>query len=123
MAGLRSAIGNLSDAVGGEMDLSPQIRPVFDLTEAKQAAKDVGNMFKRPSLTVGASYSNATNASDGYTRNTTTRDDSDDATATAASSVSYTQNNYSPKALTPSEIYRQTKNQLSVTKGALAANA
>jgi tape measure domain-containing protein len=117
-----SSISKMANSVRGEMDLSPRIRPVFDLTEAKKAAGEVGKMFKKPTIAVGTSYSAATNASDGYTRNTSTRDDTPP-TAPAAAPVNYTQNNYSPKALTPAEIYRQTKNQLSVTKGALAENA
>jgi hypothetical protein len=31
--------------------------------------------------------------------------------------ISFTQNNYSPKALSRLDIYRQTKNQISVMKG------
>ena len=38
-------------------------------------------------------------------------------------SVSFTQNNYSPKALSRIDIYRQTKNQVSMMKGVVAANA
>jgi len=34
--------------------------------------------------------------------------------------VSFTQNNYSPKALSSTDIYRQTNNQLSRARGALA---
>jgi len=30
--------------------------------------------------------------------------------------LNYTQNNYSPKSLTPAEVYRQTNNQLSTVK-------
>jgi hypothetical protein len=47
------------------------------------------------------------------------RGDDDNPDPRPFGSVNYTQNNYSPKALTNAEIYRQTKNQLSTAKGAL----
>ena len=42
------------------------------------------------------------------------------AAAPGGTSVKFEQNNYSPEALTEIEIYRQTKNQLSQLKSALA---
>ena len=41
--------------------------------------------------------------------------------ATAPVNVTYTQNNYSPKALSRTEIYRQTQNQLSTIEGAISS--
>ena len=35
---------------------------------------------------------------------------------------SFTQNNYSPKALSKTEVYRQTKNQFSMAKEAIKAH-
>ena len=40
--------------------------------------------------------------------------------ASGGAAVKFEQNNYSPEALTEVEIYRQTKNQLSQLKSALA---
>jgi hypothetical protein len=37
----------------------------------------------------------------------------------SVTNLNYTQNNNSPKALSPKEIYRGTKSQLAVVKGAL----
>jgi len=42
------------------------------------------------------------------------------AAVAGGSIVKFEQNNFSPKALTEVEIYRQTKNQLSQAKSALA---
>jgi hypothetical protein len=38
---------------------------------------------------------------------------------TSGNTYQFTQNNYSPKALSRAEIYRQTKNQFAAMKGAL----
>ncbi|HEX4503218.1 MAG TPA: hypothetical protein VH187_18950, partial [Scandinavium sp.] len=43
-----------------------------------------------------------------------------DATGQPPATITYQQNNYSPESLTEIEIYRQTKNQLSQLKTALA---
>ena len=42
------------------------------------------------------------------------------ATPSTGNTVNFTQNNYSPKALSRIDIYRQTKNQVSMLKGATA---
>ena len=45
------------------------------------------------------------------------RDTKEDGTPSVGNSYSFVQNNYSPKALSRIDIYRQTKNQFSALKG------
>jgi tape measure domain-containing protein len=118
---VRSTIASLSSTISSEMDLSPTISPVLDLSKVKQGAGTLGRIMTATPLSVAASYSSATAAADGVSNNTTTTVDG--APATNGALVSYTQNNYSPKALSTADIYRGTKNQLSTAREAVAANA
>lgn len=119
---LKMSLSNVSGVISSEMDMTPQIRPVLDLTDVKKEASKVGSLFPTKSIVVGVTKISAVNASDGFDRNRRPGPDDDvqgrpfDGTPP----VTFNQYNTSPKALTPAEIYRQTKNQLSVAKGALA---
>lgn len=117
---VRATLVGLSSDLGSVMDLRPTITPVVDLTKLKQSAGQLGRIMTTNPLSVAASYSSATAASSGITNNTTTT------TGTSPDNgalVSYTQNNYSPKALSTADIYRNTKNQLSTAREAVSANA
>jgi hypothetical protein len=118
---VRGTLAGLSATISSEMDLSPTISPVLDLSKVKQGAGTLGRIMTATPLSVAASYSSATAAADGVSNNTTTTVDGTPATNSAL--VSYTQNNYSPKALSTADIYRGTKNQLSTAREAVAANA
>jgi hypothetical protein len=115
---MSKTIAGMSDLIGTNVDMTPRITPVLDLSDIKKNAGQIGSMLGSASVNVGSTYSNAVNASAGYTENKS-------AVATtstgskAPAGVSFVQNNYSPKALTPVEIYRQTKNQLSQARGVL----
>lgn len=123
----KSAIKALQDSLskyGGEtmlgIDENPVITPVFDLSQLKAGASAINGMLSTPKLDVDGMRGMAT----------ATRDDiqhSDDDRMEAYSNqapIQFTQINNSPKALSNAEIYRRTKNQLSVAKGALTtANA
>jgi len=104
---------------GSSMDLQPTIRPILDLSGVK---KDADGIYKilpvDGSISVGTTYEKARGARRTYDANkqyTTMPVE----TATDARPVQFIQNNNSPKALTNAEIYRQTRNQLSMAKGAL----
>jgi tape measure domain-containing protein len=114
---LRSTLSDISDAVGGQIDVKPVISPVLDLTSVKKDADDLASMLAPKSITVDSSYSSAKQAQDGYQD---PRPPSDDAGGASGGDTTFIQNNNSPKALSAAEIYRNTKNQLSEAKGALA---
>jgi hypothetical protein len=118
---LKASISKIADVVSADMELAPTIRPVLDLSDVKKNAGTIGGLLGDKTLNIGVTSSNAKDASNGHSSNQSQPFDPDDPRfGGAPPSVSYTQNNYSPKTLSPAEIYRQTKNQLSVTKGALA---
>lgn len=105
----------IEDGMGS--DLNPVVTPVLDLTSIQKDASGIGALLGGTPLDVGASYSAAARASDGYRSNQAAL--SEQLAEAAGTNVSFTQNNHSPKALSSIDIYRNTNNQLSVARGAL----
>ncbi|QPX71456.1 hypothetical protein SscP1EGY_61 [Streptomyces phage SscP1EGY] len=114
---LRKSISGFSDLITQDVDTQPVITPVLDLSSVKKDAAIMGGIFGGRSLSVDSAYAKARYVAAGYASNQAAANA--EAEAAVGNSVSYVQNNYSPKALSSAEIYRQTKNQLSTTKGAL----
>lgn len=115
---LRNSLSSMSELVRSDMDLTPTITPVLDLSNVKKNAETLGSLLSTKPITLDATYSSAKQASAGYQNNQDPRDDDGNPPA-ASNTYNYTQNNTSPKALSTAEIYRQTKNQLSTAKGGL----
>lgn len=115
---MKTTLSKMPDSISGEIDLTPQIRPVLDLTAIKKDAATIGGLLNTKPLSVEASFSNAKDASAGVKTNQDVL--AEQSISTPTDSVTFNQYNNSPKALTPAEIYRNTRNQLSVAKGALA---
>lgn len=118
---LSKSLANMSDIVGNDLiDVKPTITPVLDLTDVKKNADQIGSMLTASPISVDSTYSNAKAAYDGYQNNQAATDKTTTDSTSNDAGVTFNQYNTSPKALTPAEIYRQTKNQLSVAKEALA---
>jgi len=115
LTSLKRSMAGIADVVSANMELNPTITPVLDLSAIQSGAAGLGNMLGAQTIAVNGTYASATAAANGYGSN-------QEAILAAKSEVAggntiYNQYNNSPKALTSAEIYRQTKNQLSVTKG------
>lgn len=106
--GLSNAISKIREFVDGEMEVQPTIRPVLDLSEVRSSAGR---------LTAILSRSQAMKIISSMNRETTGEIQNGDGTPSVGNSYSFVQNNYSPKALSRIDIYRQTKNQFSALKG------
>lgn len=118
---LRKSISGMRELIEGNVDMDPTIRPVIDLTGIKKDASNLIAMLPdQLTLSTGASYGQAKNARVSYDATELAKAQANAHVLNTPDSVTFTQNNYSPKALTSAEIYRQTKNQLSVAKGALS---
>jgi tape measure domain-containing protein len=107
IASLKSNLGRVSDAVASNIDMNPTITPILDLTQIKKDAQTLGTLIPSSSLL------NASSISVDQTRKAEEK-------AIRESPIKLEQNNYSPKALSEIEIYRQTKNLVSQTKKVLA---
>lgn len=101
---VRTTISKLTDAIDGGLDTQPTIRPVLDLSSVRSEASALSTMFSR---------NQALSISAGMKRDVSDETQSGTTTSGTGSSFQFVQNNYSPKALSRVEIYRQTKNQFS----------
>ena len=102
---LQSTISRISEAINSDIDTQPTIRPVLDLTDVESNASRLNAMFnRRQAVTINSGMNPAPEQ---------TIQNGTNQTSTQGNSFQFVQNNYSPKALSRVEIYRQTKNQLS----------
>lgn len=115
---LKTTMTTISSLMSTDVNMSPTITPVLDLTEVKSGAGQIGSMLTPKPISVGASYSDAQAASSGYEDNQ--QNSNEDVRTVDPKSYVFNQYNNSPKALSSAAIYRQTKNQLSMAKEALA---
>ena len=98
-------MGRLQDVLNNELDLNPVITPMLDLSVLRSQIGELN------ALMAG---------------NTTMLNGQNGGQFTAKpepTSINFTQNNYSPKELSRYDIYRNTKNQISMMKGVMRANA
>lgn len=105
--GLSAAVSQISDYIGNGAEMQPTIRPVLDLSNVQTGTRQLNAMFSRTqamSIGVGMRQSASKEVQNGTPDGT-------------SASFNFVQNNYSPKALSRADIYRQTKNQFSAMKG------
>lgn len=116
---MQKSISGIRDVIGQNIDLQPTITPVINLADVRKGIKNLASeMPNKASISLEAAYAQAKSARAAYDANQNTQNRSE-SLAAAVKDVTYVQNNYSPKALSQADIYRQTKNQISVVKGAL----
>ncbi len=116
---MKDTISGVSDIVTSDLDMNPVIAPVLDLTKVQQEAGRIGGMLSAKQLRAEVSYNRAASIS---ADSQASQDAfSETASNSAAAPITFEQNNYSPKALSAVEVYRQTRNQLSLAKEALSA--
>ena len=100
MNGIGEAIQKISDVINSDMDFQPTIRPVLDLSNVKTGVKTIHTMLStskayQANTAIGANREVELSGQNVKTGNV----------------YQFTQNNYSPKALSRIDIYRQTRNQ------------
>jgi tape measure domain-containing protein len=115
---IKSTMDQLAAATTNVADMNPVIAPVLDLTQLQSDADKMNALLLANTLAANVSYDQASAIAASQQDN---QNGSQDATTPPAptTTVTFEQNNFSPKALSPVEIYRQTKNQLSLAKEAL----
>ena len=91
---IRESLAKVYSYIDSEID-QPVIKPTLDLSDVERNAGRLGDMLGSGQIGV--------NGANGEIQN--------------GKVFNFTQNNYSPKALSRIDIYRQTKNQVSVVKG------
>ena len=101
--GLDNAIQKMNVSLGS-IDDQPTIRPVLDLSDVETKSRRLNSLFSR---------TQALSISTGIQTEKDRKLQNEDSNKPLSNSYNFTQNNYSPKALSRTEIYRQTKNQFS----------
>lgn len=114
---MKTALSGVNDLVDKNLNANPTITPVVDLTQAQKGFNTLSGMTKSQIIAASTSSSVASSIS---AANTTTASALGTNQANGQS-VTFNQYNTSPAALDEATIYRQTKNQLSVVKGALTS--
>ena len=105
MDSLKNSVARISEVIDSDMDTEPTIRPVLDLSDVESKAGRLSALFnRRQAVAINSSMSGQSEQ--------TNQNGANPASATG-NSFQFVQNNYSPKALSRVEIYRQTKNQFS----------
>ena len=99
LAGMQDVIQKVNEAINGELELNPTIMPQLDLSLLNRQVQSTGSLF---------------NASIGVKPTEQTNQSAED--QNGGQNVTFVQNNYSPKALSREEIYRQTKNQFAMVR-------
>ena len=102
--GLGNAIAKVKDMIDNGVDSQPTIRPILDLSDVEEKSHRLNTLFSR---------SQALTVSTGIAASRERNLQNEDINPNTGNSYNFTQNNYSPKALSRTEIYRQTKNQFS----------
>jgi hypothetical protein len=97
-------------------DYQPRITPVVDLSEIQNGAYEASKLWDNsPAANLSAMVRN--NEITAYKE---AQAESENAETASNGGISFVQNNYSPKALSRLDIYRQTRNQIHQLKGVLS---
>lgn len=101
----KKAISLIADIVDTGIDAQPTIRPVLDLSDVESKAGRLSALFSsNQAMSIGTSMNARLMASEIQNGESSSK---------SAPVFKFEQNNYSPKALSSIEIYRQTKNLFS----------
>lgn len=114
----KSLLG-ISQYVDGNMELNPVVTPVLNLDNLNSGLAMMNGMFGTQSIDFGSIQGRTSVISSRMNNNDSVNEQSSKELQNGVKTFSFVQNNYSPKALSQVDIYRQTKNQFSAMKGAL----
>jgi len=116
---MSKALSGMGSAVGIDLVSPPTVRPVLDLTTVKRDAEKIGRIISGQRAAIRPTIEMARSAYDPF-RYIEKGAKDNIFTGKTPTQINYTQNNYSPKALSNADIYRQTNTQLSgKVRGAL----
>lgn len=108
LVAFRESMEAISDIMDSGFDISPTITPVLDFTKLQKDANKIDTILssnKASTISAAMNRINGVESSDQTIKATET-----------APSYSFVQNNYSPKALSRLEIYRQSKNMFNMAR-------
>ncbi len=112
ISAMRDSVKGISRVVGEEMDATPTIRPVLDLTGVRKDAQSINGMMGVASIKTNATMTAMSSAASGFEANRIANQAPAAQNVTNVKNINYEQNNTSPKALPAGEIYRNTRSSL-----------
>ena len=113
---LEKSMRDVSKAMRADIDMTPTIRPVLDLSKLRKDSAQIDGIMSPSGLKVDSSYSRASTIAVEDRAARREMADSLNRTPEPRIDFKYEQNISSPKATSNAEIYRQTKNSLSQIK-------
>lgn len=113
VSAVQSAIDQLSGMLDGSIDVNPVITPTLDLSDLNARSEALDSMFNGRRIAIQARSDAQQEEMIGKLSDVLAEQNSEPRTMT------FNQNNYSPKALSRTEIYRQTRNGFSQLASAI----
>lgn len=110
---LNNSLSLVSSSLENVNEFSPTIRPVLDLSNVQNGSKVIGNMFAGKTIDTNVSFAKASFISDMEKQNAK---NSAVVNSPQVNEIKFEQTINSPTALSTSEIYRNTKTQISMAK-------
>ena len=112
---LSKAMSKVGDTLNNDLELTPTIRPIVDLTDVKLGSRQINDLLANSVVDISGTTNKLSRVVGGMRSSSQTS--GVNPTKQAVSQVTFQQNNYSPKALSRFEIYRQNKNLLKMMEG------
>jgi len=116
---MKKFISSMTEIVNEDFDFYPTITPVIDMENVDKGIRDISNMFTRKNLYLATPFALADNISGAIFTKSKQAEINGEPKSIVDKNITFTQNNYSPKALSSIDIYRSTRNQISTLKGVL----
>ena len=111
---MRTALQEANDILSGDVSTQPVITPIINLDNAKAGIRSLGASFNNSAFRVNASLGKINTPSD---RLADIESRLNNPETPGSNQYQFIQNNYSPKALSKIDIYRQTKSQFAQFRG------
>jgi len=111
---MRTALQEANDILSGDVSTQPVITPIINLDNAKAGIRSLGASFNSSAFRVNASLGKINTPSD---RLADIESRLNSPETPGSNQYQFIQNNYSPKALSKIDIYRQTKSQFAQFRG------
>lgn len=107
---MTDTFADISNMVDDDIEYSPRISPIINMSEVETGSRKINGMFRnKPVMNLSASIEKISDVSSRM-KNSDRLVQNDLEHHSSGNTYNYTQNNYSPKALSRLDIYRQTKN-------------
>lgn len=119
---MKDVISSAYDILTTDADMNPTITPVLDLSDLENRSKSIGSLFNSKSLNLNAKLGTVHTANENTAKLNEMLQGMNAQNNKGGNSYNFVQNNYSPKALSRLDIYRQTKNQFAQMKGVVNSN-